>query len=338
MNKAVRMASRSTLAIGLTLLATEIYPNPVAVRGLLCASLVSGLPTFRRGMMRQRFFLLWAAAGIGMLTEILFRDAPWFFIPFYFGRVCLVFLIGSKSRDTATMVIIAYGLSGSLLNKFPGSGNEPVFDGFFRAFWCSFGLLAGSFSFLIFPVPKAPTTARVRPVNFAVRDCIYLGACAIISLLIGLIANEYLSSPFLVMVTLVWGITLCTQRDKSALPMTFLLSIAAVIVALSFDVIISASTNNLMIFLSAFLGIIWLINWLRLSFASLTPILSFFLIIFMTGAGMSPKPLQSFDFTLTNLYSVLSGIVLATVLWVIDQVLRSMELIAERSGENKAVC
>jgi hypothetical protein len=236
------------------------------------------------------------------------------------------------------MVIIAYGLSGSLLNKFPGSGNEPVFDGFFRAFWCSFGLLAGSFSFLIFPVPKAPTTARVRPVNFAVRDCIYLGACAIISLLIGLIANEYLSSPFLVMVTLVWGITLCTQRDKSALPMTFLLSIAAVIVALSFDVIISASTNNLMIFLSAFLGIIWLINWLRLSFAYLTPILSFFLIIFMTGAGMSPKPLQSFDFTLTNLYSVLSGIVLATVLWVIDQVLRSMELIAERSGENKAVC
>ena len=89
------MASRSTLAIGLTLLATEIYPNPVAVRGLLCASLVSGLPTFRRGMMRQRFFLLWAAAGIGMLTEILFRDAPWFFIPFYFGLVCLVLVWSS---------------------------------------------------------------------------------------------------------------------------------------------------------------------------------------------------------------------------------------------------
>ena len=330
------MASRSTLAIGLTLLATEIYPNSVAVRGLLCASLVSGLPTFRRTMMRQRFFLLWAAAGTGMLTEVLFRDAPWFFIPFYVGLACLVFLIGSKSRDTATMVIIAYGLSGSLLNKFPGSGNEPIFDGFFRAFWCSVGLLAGSLSFLIFPIPKAPTTARVRPVNFPIRDCIYLGACAVISLLIGLIANQYLASPFLVMVTLVWGITLCTQRDKSALPMTFILAIAAVMVALSFDVIISASTNNLMIFLSAFLGIIWLINWLKFAFASLTQILSFFLIIFMTGAGMSPKPLQSFDLTLTNLYSVLSGIVLATALWVIDQALRSVELVVLPSNQEKA--
>jgi hypothetical protein len=338
MNKAVRMASRCTLAIGLTLLAVEIYPNPVAVRGLLCASLVSGLPSFRRAMMRQRFLLLWAAGGIGMLTEVLFRDAPWFFVPFYFCLVFLVFFIGSKSRDTATMVIIAYGLSGSLLNKFPGSGNEPVFDGFFRAFWCSFGLLAGSLSFLFFPVPKAPVTARVRPVNFPVRDCIYLGACAVTSLVIGLIANQYLASPFLVMVTLVWGITLCTQRDKSALPTTFLLAVAAVIFALSFDVIISASTNNLMIFLAAFLAIVWFVSWLRFSFASLTQILSFFLIIFLTGAGMNPKPLQSFDTTLTNLYSVLSGIVLATVLWVIDQALRSVELAVERSGRREVAC
>ena len=337
MNKAVRMASRCTLAIGLTLFATEIYPNPVAVRGLLCASLVSGLPTFRRAMMRQRFFLMWAGAGVGMLSEVLFREAPWFFLPFYFGLVCLVFLIGSKSRDTATMVIIAYGLSGSLLNKFPGSGNEPVFDGFYRAFWCSVGLLAGSLSFLIFPVPKAPVTARARPVNFPLRDCFYLGACAVISLLVGLIASQYLASPFLVMVTLVWGITLCTQRDKSALPMTFLMAIAAVIFALSFDVMIGASTNNLMFFLAAFLAIVWLINWLKFSFASLTPILSFFLIIFLTGAGMSPKPLQSFDVTLTNLYSVLSGIVLATVLWVIDQALRSVELAVERSAQKELV-
>jgi hypothetical protein len=338
MNKPVRMAFRTTLAVGLTLFATEIYPNPVAVRGLLCASLVSCLPTFRRSMMRQRFILMWAAAGIGMLSEILFRDAPWFFTPFYFALVCLVFAIGSKSRDTATMIIIAYGLSGSLLNKFPGSGNEPVFDGFFRAFWCSFGLLAGSFSFLILPVPKAPVTARVRPVNFPVRDCIYLGACSIVSLLIGVIATQYLSSPFLVMVTLVWGITLCTQRDKSALPMTFILAVAAVIFAVAFDSIISASTNNLMVFLSAFLIIVWLVSWLRFTFASLAPILSFFLIVFMAGAGMSPRPLQSFDATLTNLYSVLSGMVVATVLWVIDQVFRSVEVAVERSAQEKIAC
>ena len=338
MNAPVRMAFRSTLAIALTLFATEIYPNPVAIRGLLCASLVSALPTFRRALMRQRFLLIWAGAGVGMLSEVLFRDAPWFFAPFYFVLVSLVFLMGSKSRDTATMIIIAYGLSGSLLNKFSGNGNEPVFDGFFRALWCSIGVLAGSFSFLIFPVPKAPVTARARPVNFPIRDCIYLAFCAVASLVVGLLTSQYLASPFLVMVTLVWGITLMTQRDRSALPMTFVMAVISVIVALSFDSIISSSTNNLMVFLTAFLAVVWLINWLKFSFSFLTQTLSFFLIIFLTGAGMSPRPLQSFDATLTNLYSVLTGIVLATILWVIDQALRSVEMLVMESVKQRATC
>ena len=338
MNKAVCIASRSTLAIGITLFATEIYPNPVAVRGLLCASLVSALPTFRRSLMRQRFLLLWVGGFLGMLSEILFRDAPWFFLPFYFTMVSLLFALGSRSRDSATMIIIAYGLSGSLLNKFPGYGNEPVFDGFFRSFWCSVGLLAASFSFLVFPVPKPPASARVRPVCFPFRDCVYLGACCVSASIVSLIAAEYLASPFFVMVTLVWGITLCTQRDKSALPMTFILAVVAVIFALSFDVIISASTNNLMFFLVAFLAIVWFINWLKVSYASLGPILTFFLIVFMTGSAMSPQPLQTFQVTLTNLYSILSGIVLATVLWVIDQVVRSVELAAERSVQREIAC
>jgi hypothetical protein len=338
MNKPVRMAFRTTLAVGLTLFATEIYPNAVAVRGLLCASLIAGLPTFRRAMMRQRFILMWAAAAIGMLSEVLFRDAPWFFAPFYFGLVCLVFFIGSKSRDAATMVIIAYGLSGSLLNKFPGSGNEPVFNGFFRAFWCSFGLLAGAFSFLVFPVPKPPASARARPANFPVRDCIYLGACSVTALFVGILTVQYLSSPFLVMVTLVWGITLVTQTDKTTMPMTFVLAVLAVIASLAFDSIISSSTNNLMFFLSAFLLIVWLVSWLKVSIPSLAPILTFFLIVFMAGSGMSPMPVQSFDVTLTNLYSVLSGMVLATVLWVIDQSLRTVETAVEKSAQKKVAC
>ena len=338
MNKAVRMASRSTLAIGLTLLAVEIYPNPVAVRGLLCASLVSGLPTFHRVLMRQRFLLMWTAAGVGMLTEMMFRDAPWFFTPFYFALVCLVFFLGSKSRDTATMVIIAYGLSGSLLNAFPGSGDKPILDGFFRAFWCSFGLLAGSFAFLIFPIPKPPATASVRPVSYPVRDSIFLGACAVVSLFVGLIAAEYLASAFLVMVTLVWGITLCSTRDKSRLPMTYIMGIAALLLALAFDSVISSSTNNLMVFMSAFLAIVWLINWLRVSFAYLSSTLSWFLIIFLTGSAVNAQPDQTFHATLINLYSILTGIVVATILWVIDQCLRSVEVAAEQYGKKEVAC
>jgi hypothetical protein len=93
-----------------------------------------------------------------------------------------------------------------------------------------------------------------------------------------------------------------------------------------------------MFFLSAFLFIVWLVSWLKVSIPSLAPILTFFLIVFMAGSGLSPRPVQSFDVTLTNLYSVLSGMVLATVLWVIDQSLRTVETAVEKSAQNKAAC
>ena len=109
----------------------------------------------------------------------------------------------------------------------------------------------------------------------------------------------------------------------------------AVIVALSFDSIIIASTNNLMVFLSAFLAVVWLVTWLKVSIPSLGLILTNFLVVFMLGGGMSPMPVQSFSTTLTNIYSVLSGIILATVLWVIDQSLRTVESIVEKSVQKK---
>jgi hypothetical protein len=337
-NEQVRKAFRSALAVGITLFAIEIYPNPVAARGLLCASLVSALPTFQRALMRQRFLLMWMAAAVGMLSEVLFRDAPWFFAPFYFALVCLVFFLGSKSRDEATMIIIAYGMSGSLLNQYTGSINEPVFDGFFRAFWCSIGLIAASFSFIILPVQKVAHATREPRVSFPARDIVFLGACAVISLFVALLAVQYLSSAFFVMVTLVWGITLISQKDKSSLPMTFVMGIAGLVLVVVFESIIGASTNNLMVYLSAFLAIVWLINWVKFSNPSLAPIFTFFLIVFLTGGGLVPHPLQSFNQTLYIIYSVLGGIVMASVLWVLDQTLRSVELAVERSAHGNVVC
>ncbi len=46
---------------------------------------------------------------------------------------------------------------------------------------------------------------------------------------------DYLASAFLVMVTLVWGITLYSTRDKSRLPMTYIMGIASLLLALTFD-------------------------------------------------------------------------------------------------------
>lgn len=145
---------------------------------------------------------------------------------------------------------------------------------------------------------------------------------------------DYLASAFLVMVTLVWGITLYSTRDKSRLPMTYIMGIAALLLALAFDSVISSSTNNLMVFMSAFLAIVWLINWLRVSFAYL----SWFLIIFLTGSAVNAQPDQTFHATLINLYSILTGIVVATILWVIDQCLRSVKVAAEQYGKKEVAC
>ena len=84
-----------------------------------------------------------------------------------------------------------------------------------------------------------------------------------------------------------------------------------------------------MVFMSAFLAIVWLINWLRVSFAYL----SWFLIIFLTGSAVNAQPDQTFHATLINLYSILTGIVVATILWVIDQCLRSVKVAAEQYGK-----
>ena len=332
MNKPVRMAFRSSLAVGLSLLTAELLRYPHPVRAVLCASLVAGLPTFRGSFMRQRFLRVWAGAGIGMIMEAVFRDAPWFFLPAYFLMVSLLFGIGSKSRDAATMLIIAYGLSGSLENQFSDAGSEPIYGGFCRALYCTVGLLAASLSFVVFPVPKPIPGYRVRPVTYPVRDTLFLGLCATLAMCVGLIAKEYLISSFTVLGSLTWGITLCTRRDKSGLPLTFAAGIAGLLAAMAFDSVLSSSTNTLAFYMGAFLAVVWLLNWVKASFPSMAPYLAVFSSILLACMVMVPEPIQSFGTTLRIICSMMSGIVLSTVLWVIDLSLRSVEQWVETAG------
>jgi hypothetical protein len=313
----------------------EILRYPHAVRAILCASLVAGLPTFRRALMRQRFLLVWIAGIVGMTVETLFRDAPWFFIPAYFLLVVLLYRMASKSRDFATMTIVGYGLSGSLDNMFANPANEPIFGGFYRALYCSVGLTAASLAFFLVPVKKPPSAARTRPTAYPLRDLLFLGFCAATAEWVGLLTSQYLASSFVVLMSLTWGVQLCTIRDKTDMAWNFALSCLGLAAAAAFDVAVAFSTNNFAVYLILYLTVIFSMHFTKASLPKMAPRLALFTIVTSAGILMVPAPIQSFQGILRVQFSMLAGILLATALWFLDRSLRSVEA-AVMCGKEKS--
>lgn len=325
MNIPIRYATRVALAVGLSATTAEILRYPHAVRATLCATLVAGLPTFRRALMRQRFLLVWIAGIIGMTVETLFRDAPWFFIPAYFLLVVLLYRFASKSRDFATMTIVGYGLSGSLENMFTVSADEPIFGGFYRALYCSVGLTAASLAYFLIPLRKPPKGTRVAPKSYPFRDLVFLGFCASTADCVGVITSQYLSSAFIVLMSLTWGVQLCTIKDKTTMIWNGTLGLLGLLVALLFDVVICFSTNDFGIYLAAFILLIFSIQWVRVKYPAMAPRLAIFAMITCAGTCMVPAPMQSFAQILKIILSMFAGLLLSTALWFIDRSLRSVE-------------
>jgi hypothetical protein len=332
-NIPIRFSARVALAVGLSVITAEILRYPHSVRATLCASLVAGLPTFRRALMRQRFLLVWIGGLIGMAIETMFRDAPWFFLPAYFLLVVMLYRFASKSRDVATMTIVGYGLSGSLDNMFIDSANEPIFGGFYRALYCTVGLLAASLAFVILPIRKPPKGSRVPPRSYPMRDLVFLGFCACTAEWVGVLTSQYLTSSFIVLMSLTWGVQLCTIKDKTTMIWNGSLGILGLLVALMFDVAISFSTNDFGIYLAAFLTLIFSINWLKVKYPAMAPRLAIFVIITTAGTCMVPGPVHSFQQVLRVIYSMFTGILLSTILWFIDRSLRSVEAAVMEWGE-----
>ena len=332
-----RYAARITLACALSMVTAEILRYPHAVRAILSASLVAGLPTFRRALMRQRFLLVWLAGMVGMGVESLFRDAPWLFLPAYFLLVVLLYRFASKSRDAATMTIVGYGLSGSLDNSYFSPVEEPIFGGFYRALYCSVGLTAASIAFFAIPLKKPPAVARIRPVSYPFRDLLFLGVCAITALCVGGIMPQYLSSSFVVLLSLTWGVQLCTIRDKSAMAWNLGISLLALVAATIFDTAVVFSTNNFGIYLTLYLTVIFSMHFTKATFPAIAPRLNLFTIVTSAGILMVPAPIQSIEGVLKIQYSMLAGIAVATIVWAVDRSLRSVELSVERAGEAGAV-
>jgi len=325
-NIPTRYASRVALAVGLSVVTEEIIRYPHAVRAALCSSLVAGLPTFRRALMRQRFLLVWLGGMIGIFVETLFRDAPWFFLPAYFVLVVMLYKIASKSRDVATMTIVGYGLTGSLQNHFTGYADDPVMGGFYRALYCCIGLVAASLAFVIIPIKKPPKGSRVTPVSYPMRDLFYLGFCAATAEWVGALTSQYFSSAFLVLMSLTWGVQLCTIKDKRTMAWNGSLGVLGLLVLLMFDVAVSFSTNDFGCYLAGFLCLIFGIAWLKVKYPVMAPRMGIFIMITTAGVCMVPGPYESFAVILKVIFSMFAGMALSTILWFIDSSLRSVEL------------
>lgn len=335
MNIHIRYAARITLACALSMITAEILRYPHAVRAILCASLVASLPTFRRALMRQRFLLVWLGGMVGMGAEAVFRDAPWFFLPAYFLLVVLLFRMASKSRDFATMTIVGYGLSGSLDNMFTDQVNEPIFGGFYRALYCSVGLSAAALAFLAIPVKKPPSSSRIPPKAYPMRDLLFLGFCACTAEWIGVVTSQYFASSFIVLMSLTWGVQLCTIREKSDMIWNLTIAFLGLVAAAAFDIIVTFTTNNFGIYLAAYLTVIFSMHFVKASFPKLAPRLALFTIVTSAGILMVPAPIQSYHGILRVQLSMLAGIAVSTVLWFIDRSLRSVEESVVRWGSKR---
>lgn len=334
MNIAFRYAGRITLACAFAMVTAEILRYPHAVRAVLSASLVAALPTFRRALMRQRFLIVICAGLLGMSVEALFRDALWLFLPVYFVLVVLLYRFASKSRDFATMTIVGYGLSGSLYNSFSGASDQPIMGGFYRTLYCMVGLISASLAFYLVPIKKPPIASATRRQAYPMRDLLFLGFCACTAEWVGVLTNQYLESPFIVLMSLTWGVQLCTIKDKTDMIWNLGIACFALVMAASFDTMVCFSTNNFAVYMALYLSVIFAMHFTKASFPKLAPRLALFTIVTSAGILMVPAPIQTFAGILKVQYSMLTGILLATFLWFIDQALRSVELAVMEAGKS----
>jgi hypothetical protein len=72
-------------------------------------------------------------------------------------------------------------------------------------------LSAAAIAFLAIPVRKPPPSSRIPPKAYPMRDLLFLGFCACTSEWIGVVTSQYFASSFIVLMSLTWGVQLCTK-------------------------------------------------------------------------------------------------------------------------------
>lgn len=332
MSDAWRPACRLALGVALAMLTILTLKFPHLFRAMLAVSLLANLPTFRRSTMRQRLILVWVAGAMGSVVEALFLDAPWLYVPSYMLLIFGTMALASRSRDAATMTLLVYGLSGSLISG-KIADSAPIMGGFYRTLAVTIGIFAAAAAFYIIPLRKGYRPQLPEPVNFRSRETFFLGFVGVFCLIAGhtLVADN---KVFVIMGGIPWAIQLLSA-SRPALMARLTGGVSGSIVAFFTISVLSASTNNVAIYMVVICLIMGTIGYLGSRFPSFKPGCSQFAVSFMIPAGMLPGPMQNFHQPLSIIEAMWIGIILASLLYFLHQWLLRVEKIVEESGRTQ---
>jgi len=330
MSDAWRPACRLALAVALGLLTILTLKFPHCFRTMLAVSLLANLPTFHRSTMRQRLLLVWIAGMMGSIVEALFLDAPWLYVPAYLLLIFITMLLACRSRDAATMTLLVYGLSGSLISG-KIADSAPIMGGFYRTIAVTIGVFVAAIAFYIIPLRKGFRPQLPEPVRFTGRDTFFLGIVGAVCLVGG---HTFVpdNRVFAIMGGIPWGIQLLSA-STSALRLRLAGALTGTIVAMLTLSVLSASTNNVAIYIIVVATIMGLVGFLGSSLPWLKPAGAQFAVCFMIPTGMLPGPIQNFHQVFSIVEAMWLGIILATLLYWLHQWLLTVEKAVEGSGQ-----
>lgn len=329
MSDAWRPACRLALGVGLALLTIFVLKYPHSFRALLAASLLANLPTFRRTTMRQRLLLVWVAGAMGSVAESLFLDAPWLYVPSYLLLIYTSMALASRSRDAATMTLLVYGLSGSLISG-QIADSAPIMGGFFRTLAVTIGIFAAAASFYVIPLRKGFRPQLPEPVSFKGRETFFLGFVGVFCLIGGhaLVADNKI---FVIMGGVPWAIQLLSS-STSALRVRLVGAVLGTLVGFTTITVLSASTNNVAIYMTVICFIMGMVGYLGSVHSRIKPGCAQFAVSFMIPAGMLPEPMRNFHQPLEIIKAMWLGILIAYVLYWVHQWVLSVEKAVQLSG------
>ena len=330
MSDAWRPACRLALAVALALLVILTLKFPHSFRAMLAVSLLANLPTFRRSSMRQRLLLVWITGTMGSVVEALFLDAPWFYAPAYLLLIYITMAMASRSRDAATMTLLVYGLSGSLISG-KIADSAPIMGGFYRTLAVTIGIFAAAAVFYIIPLRKGYRPQLPEPVHFTGRDTFFLGIVGVLCLVGG---HTFVpeNSVFAIMGGIPWGIQLLSA-STSALRVRLVGAVLGTLVAMFTLSVLSASTNNVAIYMIVVCCIMGIVGYLGSSIPWVKPGCAQFAVCFMIPTGMLPGPIQNFHQVFSIVEAMWLGIILASLLYYLHQWLLSVERAVEGTSQ-----
>ncbi len=329
MSDAWRPACRLALGVALAMIAIQTLKYPHLFRALLAVALIANLPTFRRVTMRQRLLLVWISGAMGSVVEALFLDAPWLYVPAYFLLIFASMALASRSRDAATMTLLVYGLSGSLISG-KIADSAPIMGGFYRTLAVTIGIAAAALAFYIIPLRKGFRPQLPEPVNFQHRETFFLGFVGVLCLLGGhtFVPNN---GAFAIMGGLPWAIQLLSA-PASALKVRLGGAVLGTISAMFTISVLSASTNNIAVYVTVIALIMGSIGYLGYTVPILKPGCAQFAVCFLIPTGILTEPTHNFHLLFSIVEAMWLGIIIASLLYFFHEWLLRVEKTVMNSG------